>query len=239
MKKILVLLTAAVLVFAFCACGENNTPTSVPTANEPVVNEPVSEEPSPQTSDAEEQIIEEVTAETVAGTYKTRMWFLDESIVLNTNTTYELGNEKGTFTINEKTLTLTSKDNSYDKEEYIIGNNCVYEKDDHWYFDKDEEYGLFFSPDENGFTDQSFEACVINGNAGGSGYSWFLLDLNTDGTFTLKVGNREVSSLDIHKTYEGTYTSDGSNVTLAYEGQNYPMLLTEDNKIIFLVYYKD
>lgn len=214
MKKLLALLLVSIMMSSLCACNNNSTSTT-----EPVVEE-------------------EITAETVAGNYKTRMWFLDESIVLNGNNTYDFGNKKGTFEIDNKTLTLTSKDNEYDKEEFSVEKGYIYDTEDSWYFDADEEYGLVFSPDKNGFSDQSFEACVINGDVGGTDYSWVFLNLNEDGTFTIDLGIRETTSLDILETYEGTYISDDSTLTLTYDGKEYPMLINEKNQIIFLIYDK-
>lgn len=174
----------------------------------------------------------------LTGTYKTRMWFLDGTIVLNENTTCEIPGDKGTFVTEGDKLTFTSKDNSYQKEEFAIETGYIYDTNDSWYFDKDEEYGLAFSPNDNGFTDQSFEACVINDEVGGSPYSWLYLDLNADGTYILKVGIREMTSLDVLETYEGTYTSDDSTLTLTYNGQEYTMLVNDNSQIIFLIYDK-
>ena len=215
MKKTLSIIFALIMCLSLCACGSKD---------EVSTTEPVTEDI--------------ITPETIAGTYKTRMWFLNASVVLNGNTTYDYGKEKGTFKLEQKTITLTSKDNEYDTEEFIAENGYIYDANEHWFFHKDQEYGLIFSPDENGYTDQSFEACVMNGNVGGTRYSWILLDLNTDGTFTLELGIRGHENLDKLETFEGTYKSDNSTLTLIYDGQEYPMILDEESHIIFLIYDK-
>lgn len=220
MKKALSLLLALVMCLSLCACGGGNETPETPEATTEAPTTP-----------------ESITAESLAGTYKTRLWFLNHTITLNANTSYDFGaDEKGTFKLDENAIALNSKNENRTRR-FVAGDNCIYTFES-WRFDKDKEYGLAFSPDANGMADQTFEACVLNSNMPGCGYNWICLDLNTNGSFVLKLGNRTTTSLDVAETFEGTYTSDTSSLTLTYNGQSYPLILNNANHINFFIYDK-
>ena len=214
MKKIIVLLVVVIVVgLAFVTFGNKTTES----------NEPL-------------------TFETIAGTYVSRLWFLDEVITLNSNTTYDSDsygkNGKGTYEFynNNNYICLTP----YAKypPNMKVHNDYIYESS-YWHFDEDTEYGLKFSPDENGMTDQTFDYCIIDAIMPGSNYNRIVLDLDKDGTFELKVGYRNYYNVDsIKETFNGTYTSDSSTLTLKYEGKDYPLYIKSDGYISFIIYDK-
>ena len=88
-------------------------------------------------------------------------------------------------------------------------------------------------------TDQTFDYCIIDAIMPGSNYNRIVLDLNKDGTFKLKVGYRNFNNVDsIKETFNGTYTSDSSTLTLKYEGKDYPLYIKDDGYISFIIYDK-
>ena len=91
MKKALSLILVLVLCLSLCACAGGNAKNTESTQTTTAPIETTTE------------LQPELTAASVAGTYKTTMWFLDETITLNSNTTYTSSNgSKGTFTISDK-----------------------------------------------------------------------------------------------------------------------------------------
>ena len=105
-----------------------------------------------------------------------------------------------------------------------------------WVFEEDDEFGLVFTPDENGLTEQTFQDCLINGKMPGCKYNWFALLLKMDGSFELRTGNRGMTTLDIADKFNGTYEYSDSKLTLTYEGQEYTMLVSNNNFILFHIY---
>jgi hypothetical protein len=118
-----------------------------------------------------------------------------------------------------------------------VNTECIYDVES-WIFEEDEEYGLKFSPDENGIADQTFEACILNSSIPGSKYNRIFLDLNTDGSFEIKLGYRSYSTASIEETFKGTYSSDTASITLKYEGNDYPLYINKDGSISFIIYDK-
>ena len=215
MKKTLATLLALMMALTLCGCGEG--------------------------ADSEKPKDAELTAETLAGNYSSRLWFMDSSITFNENTTYEFGendNAKGTFAFNGETILLDPVYSDYygSAKAFTVNDGSVYVSDFDWCFEEDEDYGLGFSPDENGLTDQSFESCILNTKLPGCAYNWVFLDLNADGTFTLKVGQRGFSSLDVGEIFDGTYTSNDSALILTYDGRDYPLIIDDSNQIFYVIY---
>lgn len=217
------------MALSLCACGNSgNTPTDTPNPTG-TPNDTQTAEPSNATED--------ITAESLAGTYKANLWFIDHSITLNANTTYDFGTtEKGTFKLDENAIDFYNKE-GYVNRQYLAGENCIYSIDESWVFDGDEDYNLAFSPDENGMADQTFIGNSLDAIPG-CDYNWIVLDLNTDGSFALNLGNRSNTAVDVAETFEGTYTSHDSTLILTYDGQDYPLILNDSNQICFLVYNK-
>jgi uncharacterized lipoprotein YehR (DUF1307 family) len=232
MKKVISLILVLVLCLSLSACGgENNSETVSQTENTvQTENSTQATEPAP--------IVETVTAESLAGTYKASLWFLDHAITLNANTSYDFGTtEKGTFKLNGNCIDFYNKEGFVNRQ-YVAGENCIYQVETAWVFEKDEEYGLAFSPDESGMADQTFVARMIDTNMPGCDYSQIVLDLNTDGSFILSLGHRSSTTADITESFEGTYTSNNSAITLTYNGQDYLLILNDSNHIHFMVYNK-
>lgn len=209
MKKIFALLLVFVLCFSFAACGDKESSNKA------------------------------LTVESIAGKYESRLWFLDAYLTLNSNSTYDsdVYGEKGTFSFLMKNqIELTPR---YIESAPTMNANvgCVYDVES-WVFKEDVEYGLKFSPDENGMTDQTFEACILNDSIPGSKYNRVFLDLNKDGTFEIILGYRSYSTASKEETFNGTYYSDSSTITLKYEGKDYPLYINKDDSISFVIYDK-
>lgn len=209
MKKFLALLLAGILCFSLCACGGEK---------------------------------EKITVESLAGTYKARLWFLDETLTLNSNTTYDSDsygkNGKGTFDFYKDNSLICLKPYAKYPPNMKVTNDYIYESS-YWIFEEDNEYGLKFSPDEKGMTDQTFDYWITDASMPGSNsYNRIILDLNKDGTFELKLGFRSYNADSILETFNGTYYSDSSALTLKYEGKDYPLYIDVDGNISFIIYDK-
>ena len=225
MKRTIVFLLALLLCLSLCACStEDPTPT-------------VSETEAP--TEATEVPTETVSAESIAGTYKTALWFLDETITLNPNTSYtSTDGTKGTYSIyGARTVIIDPVYDSDPDRQYIFTGDSLLDTTG-WVFDEDDEFGLAFSPDTNGFTTQTFQDCVIGGKMPGCKYSWIALILENDGSFELRLGDRYTTSLDIAETFDGTYAYADSVLTLTYEGQDYPLSVSKNGQINFLEFHK-
>lgn len=213
MKKIIVLLVVVVVFgLALLAFGDKTTDTTKP-----------------------------LTYETIAGVYTSRLWFLDETITLNSNTTFDSDSYgkkgKGTYEFYNGNHICLSPYVKYPPN-MKASNDYIYECS-YWHFEEDNEYGLKFSPDENGMTDQTFDYCIIDAIMPGSNYNRIVLDLDKDGTFKLKVGYRNYYNVDsIKETFKGTYTSDSTTLTLKYKGKDYPLYIKDDGYISFIIYDK-
>lgn len=172
-----------------------------------------------------------VTNESVAGRYESLLWFLDMEMTINANTTYSIGNkEKGTFTIQGKKLHTNSTNNR--STSYIVDGDMIYATD-WWAFEKDEEFKLKFTPDANGRADQTFSDAILNETIPGSKYNKISLDLDSDGTFELVLG---WPALGVSESFEGTYSYTDSKLTLTYEGEDYPLAVSDEGEIFFLAY---
>ena len=221
MKRILILSLTLLLLLGLCACG----------AQEP--------EPAPTEAEVTEAPTEALTEESVAGTYESTLWFLDETITLNPNTSYTSSDgTKGTYSIySARTVIMDPVYDSDPDRQYIFTGDSLLDTTG-WVFDEDDEFGLAFSPDANGMTSQTFQDCIIGGKMPGSKSGWIALILENDGSFELRLGDRYTTSIDIAETFEGTYSYADSILTLSYDGQDYPLSVTDDGRIMFLEYRK-
>ncbi len=218
MKKLIALLLF--LCLNLCACGENPKPPAAPTA--PVTN-------------GSEKLKEPVSVESLAGTYKSRLWFLDHTVTFNADGTYSFGDdESGTYSLADKYLTLSTETAS---SGLIVGNNCIYSFTS-WHFDADVDSGVTFSPDHQGLTDQAFEGHIPDGNLPGCDYNYIFLDLQSDGTFTLQVGTKTAATVTVAESFVGTYFCRNATLMLTYNGEDYPLIMNNANYIFFFIYDK-
>ena len=244
MKRLFALILTLVLCLSLCACGgagdsaEKTGGESAPAAD--------------TTALSEEQ--KTITPESMAGTYESILWCFHDSFTMNANTSYDYEDgvehtdntmyddsrraEKGTFTISGNQIDLDQKLSSGVTSvlQNVIVGDAFYDK--YWrYFEEDVDYGLAFSPDESGMTDQTFESFVVNADIPGTDHNCIVLDLNKDGSFKLELGAK-LSTFKPMETYEGTYGYADSMLTLTYEGKDYPLFVTEKGQIYFVGYKK-
>ncbi len=225
MKKRFALLLALAVCLGLCACGNGKTPPA---------GTPQATLPTAPLTNGSEKLKEPVTVETLAGTYKARLWFLDHTVTVNADNTYSFSTgETGTYSLDDKYITLTSEDGAAVRN-FMAGKACIYTFES-WYFDADRETSITLSVGENGFTDQSFEATVPDGGIPGCDHDRILLELNADGTFVLTLSG---GASDAAEAYEGTYVSRNATLLLTYNGQDYPLIMNNANYVYFLVYDK-
>jgi len=230
MKKALSLLLALVLCLSLCACGgssgENNATNAPETTTPP-------------------------TIEDLAGTWSQSLWFLTTDLVLNANGSYDYGNNvsKGLASVldNGTKLQLAQKggdDYIYHKN-YGLFSNYIYSTGAT--FSGDSEYGLPFTPDENGRSNQEFyhnlEADSRYDPA--SKCNYLKLKLNSDGTFTLSLHHYHYATTmginvvdNLYSDYTGTYNYKDSILTLTSNGIDCPLVVI-DGKIYYITYTKD
>lgn len=219
MKKIIAFVLALCLCAGMCACG----------------GEASGGNPAKQQS---------VTAAELAGTWSQSLWFFTTPLVLNGNGTYDCDEEKGTFAVKNNAVTLTPRFSNDGNNEYKFFNGYLYCTSRS--FTKDMEYGLSFSPDENGKSNQRFNINLSEGSRFDPAVEANSIDLrfSEDGTFSIFTSIfRFSSSLGMYfndkpfNTYEGTYTYADSILTLTYEGVDYPMVVI-DGVIYYITYSK-
>ena len=220
MKRAISFILAVLLCTGLCACGE-----------EPATDQGI----TPATGSIEKPPIS-VDAKDVAGTYKSRLWFLDHTITLNENGDSAFGEEAGYFTYAEPSISILAKDGSSTRN-FLVENNCIYTCD-FWQFDADIDSGVTFSPNEKGYTNQAFEGRTPGGKIPGCDYDWILLDLNDDGTYVLQLGNQTETTPEVKETFEGTYTTGKYILTLTYQGKDYTLVTSNANYIYFCIYDK-
>lgn len=184
-------------------------------------------------------------AEDLVGEWSQSLWFFTTKMVMNSNGTYDYGEDKGTFTVNESTnvvkLTPRSGDSSHTEYKYFNGylyctSRC---------FAKDMEYGLGFSPDENGVTDQRFTIALTDArfdpNVEASSIE---LEFEKDGTFSIFTSvfrySKSLGSYFNDKpfnNYKGTYKYSDSILTLTLDGVDHPLVVI-DGTIYYITYSK-
>lgn len=179
-----------------------------------------------------------VTIENLSGKWATSIPGLEESLTINTNSTFDRGDDKGMVTISEDSFVTENRLGS--KTTYYIHDNYIY-KPTHP-FEKDDEYGFPFSPDENGRTEQSF--CINASNftlTQKDGYTHCSIDFHQDGTYVMKFGWFSVNHFggaNVDKTLKGTYSYQDNIITLTNGTETYPLIVGEENQIYYIVYEK-
>lgn len=175
--------------------------------------------------------------ESITGTYKNITFLADATITLNENETYDRTspNEKGTYTTKRGGFVLTPST--------VSEGGTFAQYDDHYYytvgetqcFSKDKEYGIAPTFDENGKSNQSFDAFYhsISDNQ----WDVIYLTLNEDGTFSLRDCTRTMNTQTDGTLYEGTYTLEGEVLSLDCGDIVMPFLYLDD-KIYFNVFEK-
>ena len=221
MKKTVTILLALCMVAGLCACGGKGAGSAEPT-------------------------VKPITAEDLAGTWSQSLWFFTTTLQLNGAGTYDYGEEKGTFAVStpDNSVTLTPRFSNDGNNNYQYYNGYLYCTSRS--FTKDMEYGLGFSPDENGKSNQRFNINLSEGSRFDPDVEANSIDLTfkEDGTFTIFTSIfRYSSSLGMYfndkpfNTYEGTYQYADSILTLTYEGVDHP-LVVRDGTIYYITYSK-
>ncbi len=235
MKKLTLILLAVVMCFSACACQSEDVKTleGTFTINDLVITENSNNDSSSVSSDPQ---TEALTIENIVGLWKSANWFFNSTIQINANTTYIYGLEKGTVAIYGERFQLNDTSGMY-KTGFACFNGYIYETGHS--FEKDTEYGLAFSPDANGRTDQTFNYAIINVSTIDTSYSanCIFLDLDSDGTYTITTGTRSYSSFKKKEEFKGTYTYSDSILKLTYNNQAYPFIV-DDGIIYFHVFEK-
>ena len=221
MKKITALVLVLCLCLGLCACGGAGSSSTGVT-------------------------VKPVSAEDLAGTWSQSLWFFSTKLVMNGNSTYDYGEEKGTFAVSESnnSVKLTPRFSNDGHNDYQYFNGYLYCTSRS--FTKDMEYGLGFSPDDNGMSNQRFNINLSEGSRFDPNVEANSIDLTfkEDGTFTIFTSIfRYSSSLGMYfndkpfNTYEGTYKYNDSILTLTYEGVDYPLVVI-DGTIYYITYSK-
>ena len=232
MKKALSLLLALVMCLSFCACGNNSTDGGGNSAD--------------AGDNHENETTPTLKAENLAGTWSQSLWFFTTDLVINSNSTYDYGEDKGTFAIHETNdgIKLNPRFGQSFDTNYKYFNGYLYCTSRS--FAKDMEYGLPFTPDENGRTNQRFNINLSEGSQFDPAVVANSIDfrLNEDGTFSIFTSVfRYSSGLGSYfndkpfNTYEGTYKYQDSVLTLTYQGVDYPLVVV-DGVIYYITYSK-
>lgn len=231
MKKVISL--ALVLVMCLCACQNGNSA-------------PDSDVNTESIDTTETATVQKMNVEDLTGTWSQSLWFFTTKMALNDNTTYDYGEEKGTFSVSEidNIVKLSPRFGSNGYTDYKYLNGYLYATKAS--FAKDMEYGLPFTPDENGMSNQRFNINLSEDLRFDPAVEANSIDftLKDDGTFTIFTSIfRFSSSLGYYfndkpfNTYEGTYRYQDSILTLTYEGADYP-LVVENGVIYYMTYSK-
>ena len=175
--------------------------------------------------------------EDVLGTYNNITFLEDASFTLNENATYDrtIPNEKGTYKTSKNGFTLTNTND----------DDTVFAKKDNYYyrtnliccFEKDEDYGLAPTFNDNGVSNQWFSAYYdsISDNK----WNVVILELKDDNTFKFRDCIRDSSGNQYDETiYQGTYSLDNYVLNLKCENGHTIPLLFIDGKIYFDIYVK-
>ncbi len=241
MKNGIAILLAVCAILIFCACGQ--TESDVPSQGDSV------------------QIETEMPTEpkSVAGTYQA-LGLFDEKIMLRENTTFDVTSSfseiegKGTYTQQEDGgFHITYNDNNA----CLLSSIQYHEESGYYYsrnfgtFTKDTEYGLTFTTDSNGRSNQKFESSRGNGLITPNRNHYYEITFNTDGTCNCSNKVSYTSYMPNHPdaffgyvTFElvnteisGTYTVKDSLILITSGGVTFPMII-DDGEIYFYVMEK-
>ncbi|MBQ5910666.1 MAG: hypothetical protein IIW94_01485 [Clostridia bacterium] len=174
-------------------------------------------------------------AEDVAGTYKSFSMFLNKTYQLNANSSFDKEpNIKGTYKTTSNGGFILTQANSSSEEVFSKKDNYYYRTNLICCFEKDDEYGLELSFDENGYSNQSFAANYETLNQSSMLVKKLGLILNDDGTYRLNDMQVYITQGKIVDkiTFEGTYKFENDILWLNYENTDYPMLFI-DGKLYF------
>ena len=182
---------------------------------------------------------EKLTEENIVGTYKSIGLFIRDEYHMNENTTFDsTKGKKGTYS-------LQNKNSIYVKAKNDVANIWT-KKGDFYYvtdknhltkvYKKDKEYELQPTFDENGKSNQSFEA----GEGDQYNYTeFFNLHLKENGTYTAeyKYFSKLTFSYETEENYEGSYKFENDILWLTFNETQYPMIF-DNGKLYFDVYEK-
>lgn len=225
MKRTFTLFLALLMALCLCACGGgDNAPQET--------DQPDTPAPTEKTV-SQEQVI--------PGAYESVSLFLNSTYQLNENGSYERTSpdEKGTYTVLDN--------GGFELKEKDMGNGDVFTPHGEYFyrsnlicsFEEDEEYGLAPTFDENGRSNQTFEAYYEPTDTGNQRFVSFAM--KEDGAFVLKNQIRNLNGfltvVDEGDTYEGEYALDGDMLILKWNGLEVPFLFL-DGQIYFDVIEK-
>ena len=178
---------------------------------------------------------EEKQYKNIAGTYKSLSLHMNNTYHLNENTTFEKEPDtKGTYKVKpDGGFTLTDA-SGLSGETFIKEGDYYYGTKLLNYFEKDTEYGLGITFDEDGHSNQSFSANYETLDESESLVKQLWLVLKEDGTYLLRDRKIYLTKARIfdETTYNGMYKLEDNILWLNYENKNYPMLLI-DGKLYF------
>lgn len=230
MKKLLVLMLAAALALSLVACGgggdnpQNSGSTPPPNAE---TTQPGADIPPEETPGEDEE-------RDVTGTYENISLFLTSTYEWRENGSYDKTNpdEKGTYVVSDKGDVIMSENRGSGGDTFTPYGDYYYRSNLICGFEKDNEYGLAPSFDENGRSSQTFDAFyerITNDQ-----HHYLVFTMNEDGTFILKdmIRSNTQGIVDEGDTFEGEYVLNDDILTLKWNGIEVPFLYI-DGKIYF------
>lgn len=234
MKKLLALVLAAAMAFSLVACGgdggtgDTNTPS---TGNGDITS---TDMPSGGGEDSTPEETPENEEREVPGVYEHISLFLNSTYEWHENGSYDRTSpdEKGTYTVSDKGDVIMSENGGSGGDTYTPYGDYYYRSNLICGFEKDDEYGLAPSFDENGRSTQTFDAFyerITNDQ-----HHYLVFTMNEDGTFILKdmIRSNTKGIVDEGDTFEGEYIFNDDILTLKWNGIEVPFLYI-DGKIYF------
>lgn len=198
---------------------------------------------------------EELTIESVTGTYKNIGLLSNEDVIytLNSNTSFDQTSAlnsllwKGTFSITSKNEIYLKDNATNETETFTKYKDYYYEKSSQKCFPvKKDDYGLTIELNSDTIKGQNFSAITFDvskdvTNKGDVRYKLYLKFLE-NGTFELHTGYYSITKSDnagYRKGYKGTYEVKDDIIKLKYNEENKEdTLLIIDNQIYFSVIEK-
>lgn len=222
MKRILLVLLASIMCISVCACNETKDETPQISVDSNYLKEESSQD-------------ESLTVDKLMGYWQPTTFLLGgKTIAVNYNSTFDWGDEKGLCSILNNELVLSPRYG--EKRTFGIHENLIY--DVSCKIDKDNDYGLGFSPDENGRTNQSFTK-----NTSGftitkdCDYTHITIEFRTNDSCTIKLGWLKQSGasyyLEIDKTFDGYYTYSDSVILINCGEEEFDIIVGEDGELYY------
>lgn len=229
MKKAMSLALIFVLCLSLCACGaDKNMAGDYESVGVDYGNDHLYRL-------NEDDTYEDVTPlSLVFGDSMLELYGEDEAVTVEIEL-YEKNRAKGTYKIVENGFTLTSAD-GYDQTTFKKVQESYYTC---WsnrglgsvIFDKDNEYGKVPTFSKDGKCSQTFEEWNMSKDVD------CVFTLREDGTFNRSEYDKKDYAREFAlTTFDGTYSLDGSVLTLTFSGQTYIFLYANDN--IYTEVYK-